>query len=112
MSVYIDNMNAPYRGMIMCHLIADTQHELLEIVDKIGVQKKWIQYKDTPLEHFDISLAKKALALKAGAKEIGWREYATKVKEKCIAAGYESVLDFYSKHPEVRNPKASPTPHQ
>ncbi len=74
--VYVDNFNAPYRGMVMCHMIADTQAELLEMVDKIGVQRKWIQDYGTRREHFDICLAKKKLAIKFGAKEINMRELA------------------------------------
>ncbi len=74
--VYIDNYNAPFGRMKMCHLIADTTEELLEMVDKIGVDRKWIQYPNTFNEHFDICLSKKAKAIKAGAKEINFREYA------------------------------------
>lgn len=72
--VYVDDMNAPYRGMLMCHMVADTTEELLAMVDKIGVQRKWIQDAGTYREHFDVCLTKKKLALAAGAKEIGWRE--------------------------------------
>lgn len=76
MPVYIDNFNAAYGRMKMCHLIADTTEELLEMVDKIGVQRKWIQYPGTYNEHFDICLAKKKKAIEAGAIEINFREYA------------------------------------
>lgn len=75
--VYIDDFNAPYKGMIMCHMIADTTEELLSMVDKIGVNRKWIQEKGTPREHFDICLSKKKKAIKLGAKEISSRELAT-----------------------------------
>ena len=68
--VYIDNMNAPYRGMKMCHMIADSTEELLEMADKIGVNRKWIQDAGTYNEHFDICQAKKAKAVQLGAKEI------------------------------------------
>lgn len=72
--VYVDNMNAPFRGMIMCHMIADSTEELLTMADKIGVQRKWIQKAGTYQEHFDISLSKKKLAIEYGAKEITMRE--------------------------------------
>lgn len=72
--VYIDNFNAPFGRMRMCHMIADTTQELLEMVDKIGVARKWIQYAGTDKEHFDICLSKKELAIKFGAKEVTWRE--------------------------------------
>lgn len=47
MAVYVDNFNAPYGRMTMCHMIADTTDELLEMVDSIGVNRKWIQYEGT-----------------------------------------------------------------
>lgn len=74
--VYVDDFNYPYRGMIMCHMIADTQEELFDMVDKIGVQRKWVQDYRTPREHFDICLTKKKKAIKLGAKEITARELA------------------------------------
>lgn len=80
MAVYIDNFNATFGRMKMCHMIADTTEELLSMVDKIGVQKKWIQKQGTANEHFDISLAKKKLAIENGALEIGFRTYANCVE--------------------------------
>lgn len=74
--VYVDNFQAKYGRMTMCHMIADTQTELFEMVDKIGVQRKWIQNLGTPREHFDICLNKKRLAIEYGAKEINMRELA------------------------------------
>lgn len=82
MPVYIDNFNAQFNGMIMCHMIADTTDELLAMVNKIGVNPKWIQQAGTANEHFDISTAKKKIALKAGAIEINMRDYARMVNER------------------------------
>lgn len=54
----------------MCHLWADTLDELLAMVDKIGVQRKWFQCPPkASWEHFDIAKAKRALAVKHGAIE-------------------------------------------
>lgn len=74
--VYIDNFNAPFGRMKMCHMIADTTEELLQMADKIGVARKWIQEPDTYNEHFDVCLSAKVKALAAGATEIGFRDYA------------------------------------
>lgn len=74
MAVYVDSMQAPFRNMIMCHMMADTTEELLDMADKIGVKRKWIQYPGTSKEHFDICLSKRELAIRHGAKEISWRE--------------------------------------
>lgn len=76
MSVYVDDVQHSFGNMIMCHLWADTLEELLAMVDKIDVQRKWIQghkelsfgkHRNASWVHFDISLSKKALAIKAGA---------------------------------------------
>jgi hypothetical protein len=92
MAVYVDNFydtGVTYRGMKMCHMVADTQEELLAMVDKIGVQRKWIQYKGTANEHFDIAYSKRCLAVKHGAKEIHFKEYATFVNKRAAAHSIE-----------------------
>lgn len=76
MSVYVDDVRHPFGRMIMCHLWADSDAELLAMVDKIGVQRKWIQghpqlsfgkHRNASFVHFDISLDKKAAAIRHGA---------------------------------------------
>jgi hypothetical protein len=71
MAVYVDNMQRTLGRMKMCHMIADTRKELFAMVDKIGVKRMWIQDFNQPREHFDISLAKRELAVNYGAKEVG-----------------------------------------
>jgi hypothetical protein len=76
MTVYVDDVRHNFGRMVMCHLWADTLDELFAMVDRIGVQRKWLQghptlslpqYRKASWVHFDISLSKKALAIKAGA---------------------------------------------
>jgi hypothetical protein len=68
MTVYVDDANIPFRGMVMSHLWADSLPELLAMVDKIGVQRKWLQKPPkASWVHFDISFGKKKLAIAAGA---------------------------------------------
>lgn len=68
MTVYVDDVRHPYGRMIMCHMWADTLGELLQMADRIGVQRKWIQAPPkASWVHFDISLVKKAAAIQAGA---------------------------------------------
>ncbi len=78
MSVYVDNMRAPFTRMILCHMIADTHDELIEMIDRINVNKKWIQRSGTHREHFDICLSKKRLAIEHGAIEITEQELLQK----------------------------------
>ena len=72
MSVYVDDMNAPFGRMVMCHMFADTREELDAMADTIGVARKWIQAEGTHREHYDIALSKRALAVQHGAKEISY----------------------------------------
>jgi hypothetical protein len=76
MTVYVDDVRHSFGRMVMCHLWADSDEELLTFVDKIGVARKWIQghpelsfgkHRNASWVHFDISLGKKALALDNGA---------------------------------------------
>lgn len=70
MTVYVDDMRAPFGRMKMCHMIADSTEELLAMADRIGVQRRWLQYAGTHHEHFDIAMSKRRLAVAAGAVEV------------------------------------------
>lgn len=74
MAVYVDDGKYPYRGMLMCHMAADTTEELLAMADRIQVARKWIQHPGSYREHFDICQAKRALAVSFGAEEVTQRE--------------------------------------
>lgn len=78
MAVYVDDMYRTPIGrfgrMKMSHMLGDTTDELLEMADRIGVKRKWIQKPGTPQEHFDIALGKRNAALAAGAIPITMRE--------------------------------------
>lgn len=93
MPVYIDDYEAPFGRMRMCHMIADTTEELLAMVDKIGVARKWIQYPGTYNEHFDICLSKKKKAVSLGAKEITARKYAEMVNQRPNAPSFLRQLN-------------------
>lgn len=76
MSVYVDDTEAPFGRMKMCHMYADSHEELVAMADTIGVARKWIQYPRHPVkEHFDIALTKRKLALLNGAIATTWRDY-------------------------------------
>lgn len=81
--VYIDDFYK-YKKMqkgSMSHMIADTRQELLDIINKLGINPKYIQFKDDWKEHFDISFKKRQLAIELGAIEITYRQLG----EKCIS---------------------------
>jgi len=81
-SVYVDNFEVPadvpngaraVRG-VWSHMTADTSEELLEMARRIGLRPEWIQHAGTWKEHFDVTLAKKRLAIAAGAIEVSAHE--------------------------------------
>lgn len=82
MPVYVDNFNAPFRNMVMCHLIADSREELLSMVDQIGVKRKWIQKIGTHWEHFDVCLSKRAKAVALGAIELSPKDLVRRMLDK------------------------------
>lgn len=47
MAVYVDDMAAPYRRMIMYHMVADTKAELIAMAQSIGVHPRHIQKEGT-----------------------------------------------------------------
>lgn len=75
MTVYVDDMRAPFGRLIMCHMLADTDDELHAMADRIGVARRWWQSPaKTSGSHYDIAMSKRALAVAAGAVEITLRQ--------------------------------------
>ena len=69
MATYVDDALTPYRRMLMCHMLADTEAELHEMADRIGIARRWYQG-----DHDGICQAKRALAVRFGAVEISRRQ--------------------------------------
>jgi hypothetical protein len=81
MTVYIDDMYTvpmgQFRRMKMSHMIADTIEELHEFAARIGMARAWFQG-----DHYDVSKAKRDLAIKLGAVPISMRQCAAMVALK------------------------------
>lgn len=77
MTVYVDDMRAPFGRLVMCHMIADTEAELHAMADAIGVARRWYQG-----DHYDVALSKRRLAVERGAREITWRELGCMVANR------------------------------
>jgi hypothetical protein len=78
-SVYVDDARNQFGRMLMCHMIADSSKELLRMAKKIALPAKWIQYRGTYKEHFDVCRAKRDAAIHHGAIPITRRELAAKI---------------------------------
>lgn len=81
MTVYVDDMRAKFGRLVMCHMIADTEDEMHAMADKIGVARKWYQ-----VNHYDIAMSKRALAVEYGAVEITLRQ-AAKMRNVWLSTG-------------------------
>jgi len=82
-TVYVDNFKMKadvpngartVRG-VWCHMTADTREELDAMADTLGLKRAWVQYPGTWKEHYDLTLTKRRLAVKAGAQEVDAREH-------------------------------------
>jgi hypothetical protein len=72
MSVYVGVPMWEFRGMIMCHMVADTEKELDAMAFELMLEKEWKQEpkRETgigSLVHYDISKSKRNEAIKMGA---------------------------------------------
>jgi hypothetical protein len=81
-SVYVDKPVHRYGRMLMCHMVADDPHELLAMAARIGVDVRWLQHRGTEREHFDVCKSKRALAVRAGAKEVTSRDIVAVIRAK------------------------------
>lgn len=99
MAVYVDDMRASYGRMKMCHMFADSLGELVEFAGRLGLAAKHIQYSGTYREHFDVCLAKRGLAISAGAREISRRQVAQMLQER--RKTYRLTHSFYGGSVEI-----------
>ena len=82
MSVYVDacvpRSHADFRKKYLrdqtwCHLMADTEQELHEFAELIGLRRSWCHRKSEYL-HYDIVESKRDLAVRNGAIELSRKE--------------------------------------
>lgn len=69
MTIYVDDVELPYGRMTMCHCWTDGPlDDLLTMMDRVGVARKWIQKPPAASwVHFDISAGARRRALTLGA---------------------------------------------
>lgn len=83
MTVYVDDMYKHPMGQLgrmkMSHMIADTEQELHEMAQKIGMQRRWYQ-KD----HYDISISRRSKAVELGAVEVSMVDLASMCKRQKV----------------------------
>lgn len=118
MATYVDDMYLYPIGQFqrggrlykMSHLIADTQNELLAMCIHIGVATQWIQYPGTPREHFDITMTKRELAIKAGAIDIPYRTLSMMTLRREVIGSLGIPLDaeqWWTRYSRARRRRAA-----
>jgi hypothetical protein len=78
MSVYVDSLFPTRRSRAWpynqaCHLSADTDDELHEFADRLGLKRSWAQSMEHPRQyfhHYDLTPGKRRQAVKLGAVEV------------------------------------------
>lgn len=61
-----------------CHMIADSETELLAFAKRIGLRPEWIQKPGTLKVHFDLTPGRRAMAIKKGAIPLDMHEFYEK----------------------------------
>ena len=76
--IVVDRLNAGW-----CHMLTDGPDEhLITFAERIGLRREWIQRPGTDRAHFDLKASKRALALAAGAVEVGPKEIVATIRRK------------------------------
>lgn len=100
MVVYVDDMKMSATvgrlTAVWSHLMADTDDELHEFAHRLGLKRSWHQKPGTPISHYDVTESKRQLALKLGAKPIGYmsRESMDLIRQRRAAL----IVDKVAKH--------------
>lgn len=100
MSVYVDDVRHPLGRMVMCHMWADSEEELMSMAAAIGLYRRHVQghpllsaprHQGAGWLHFDICRQSRARAVRAGAVEAdryGPAEHVARLKlAAALAAG-------------------------
>lgn len=106
MTVYVDNVYIKARvGRInarWCHLMADSDTELVEFAVGIGMKAAWIQDPDARYgAHFDVTESVRAKAVAAGAVEVDWRDLP-ELMNKLAAKRGKRVRESLNRRRRVR----------
>lgn len=68
MTVYVDNARIPFKNWRASHLFADTEEELHEFAERLGLKREWFQPRGGRRSmHYDVSDAKREQAFALGA---------------------------------------------
>jgi hypothetical protein len=105
MTVYVDDAFIPfYRGMKMCHLLADSDDELHAIAAAIGMRREWHQ-NGMSGSHYDVGVGKRTLALQNGAVPITVRQAAMMTRHRRKTGVLGPPDPYYGKDYDPSKPR-------
>ena len=108
MAVYVDDANIPAtvpngrarHTSQWSHLFADTQDELHEFAEQLGLRRSCFQPgkpradgRPSPHWHYDVTAGKRQQALRLGARAVSWRESPAIMRERDARAERGRVAD-------------------
>ena len=90
MALYVDRLidytgRVPYRHKVWCHLVADTDDELLAAAAELGASEDWMQGRRGWDSHFDVPAPWRASAIELGAVEVDFRFMALRTRARRAA---------------------------
>ena len=77
-------------GRRWCHLYADTGEELHAFAARVGLSRSWGQLSRGGTPHYDLTPARRAAAVRAGAREIDRHEAVALFRRLRAGEGGES----------------------
>jgi hypothetical protein len=82
MTVYVDSPKHKIAYMKMCQMTADTESELLEMAESIGLSRINMRGRSGKFVHFDVSKPKRKKAISLGAVEVSSKELTGSDRQK------------------------------
>ena len=108
MAVYIDDDTIPAtvpNGRVQhtsrwSHLFADTQEELREFAERLGLRRSYFQPgrprgdgSPSPRWHYDVTAGKRQQAIRLGAQAVSWRDSAQIIRDRETRAERGRIAD-------------------
>ncbi len=95
-ALYVDRLidytgRVPYRHKVWCHLVADSDDELLAAAAELGAAEEWMQGRRGWDTHFDVPAPWRDRAVALGAHEVDFRFMALRTRSRRAAMALGAV---------------------
>jgi len=94
---YVDRLidytgRVPYRHKVWCHLVADSDQELLACAAELGLSEAWLQGSRSWDTHFDLPAPLRPAAMQLGAVEVDFRFMGRRTRARRSALKLDADL--------------------